>query len=60
MKVILLQPRASAHGAQNAGDEVEVSAEEAKRMIEAGTAKPVRAQKTEKAVSKAKPEKASK
>ena len=52
MKVILLEPRASAAGAQNAGDEIEVSDAEAKRLIEAGTARPVRA------ASKSKPEKA--
>lgn len=60
MKVRLLQARASAMGAQNVGDEVEVSDAEAKRMIEAGTAAPVRDVKPEKAVSRAKPEKASK
>lgn len=60
MKVRLLQARASAMGAQNVGDEVEVSDAEAKRMIEAGTAVPVREVKPEKAVSRAKPEKASK
>lgn len=51
MKVELLQPRASALGPQNAGDQIEVSDAEAKRMIEAGTARPVRSQKApEKAV----------
>lgn len=60
MKVRLLEARASADGAQNVGDEVEVTADEAKRMIEAGTAAPVRDVKPEKAVSRAKPEKASK
>ena len=60
MKVKLLIARASADGAQNRGDEVEVSADEAKRMIEAGQAEPVRSAKPEKAVSRAKPEKASK
>jgi hypothetical protein len=60
MKVKLLIARASADGAQNRGDEIEVSADEAKRMIEAGQATPVRDAKPEKAVSRAKPEKASK
>lgn len=60
MKVKLLIARASADGAQNRGDEIEVSAEEAKRMIEAGQAEPVRDVKPEKAVSRGKPEKASK
>lgn len=60
MKVRLLEARASAVGAQNVGDEVEVTTDEAKRMIEAGTAEPVRAVEPEKAVSRAKPEKASK
>jgi len=52
MKIILNVPRAAASGAQNIGDEVEVSADEAKRMIEAGHASPVRtsSRKTEKAV----------
>lgn len=52
MKVILTEPRASATGPQNAGDEVEVSSSEAARMIAAGTAQPVRKS------SKSKPEKA--
>lgn len=60
MKIKLLTARASVTGSQNAGDEVEVSDAEAKRMIEAGTAVPVREVKPEKAVSRAKPEKASK
>ena len=50
MKIKLLQSRVTAEAAQNAGDEIDVSAEEAKRMIEAGQAMPVR--------GKAKPEKA--
>jgi hypothetical protein len=60
MKVELLIARAHADGAQNRGDIVEVSEGEAKRMIEAGQAAPVRGSKPEKAVSRAKPEKASK
>lgn len=43
MKVELLVPRATATGSENRGDVVEVSADEAKRMIEAGQAMPVRA-----------------
>lgn len=52
MKVILLEPRAAATGAQNPGDQIEVSDAEAKRLIESGTARPIRA------TSKSKPEKA--
>lgn len=61
MKIELLVPRASADGAQNRGDVIEVSAAEAKRMIEAGQAAPVRAAKApEKAVKADKPETADK
>ena len=42
MQVELLIARATATGAQNRGDIVTVSTDEAKRMIEAGQAKPVR------------------
>ena len=42
MKVELLISRAAASGSQNRGDIVEVSDNEAARMIEAGQAKPVR------------------
>ena len=42
MKVELLVSRATATEAQNRGDVVEVSDAEAKRMIEAGQARPVR------------------
>jgi hypothetical protein len=42
MKIKLLVSRASATGAQNRGDEIEVSSDEAKRMIEAGQAEPIR------------------
>jgi len=52
MKVILIEPRATASGPQNAGDEIDVSDAEAKRLIQNGTARPVRATK------KNKPEKA--
>lgn len=42
MKVKLLVSRSGADGAYNVGDEIEVSGDEAKRMIEAGQAAPVR------------------
>jgi hypothetical protein len=42
MKVKLLVSRASAAGAENRGDVIEVSDGEAIRMIEAGQAEPVR------------------
>lgn len=51
MKVKLLTSRSGPAGASNAGDEIEVPADEAKRMIEAGQAEPVRSgKKPEKAV----------
>lgn len=60
MKVELLQPRASAIGAQNRGDIIDVSEAEAKRMIQAGQAMPVRSgSKPETATPKRKAEKAS-
>lgn len=59
MKVKLLEARAAATGAQNVGDEVEVSADEAKRLIAAGKAMPVRAAKPETATKKKTAEKAS-
>ena len=57
MKVRLLVSRAGAGFAQSAGDEVEVSSEEGKRMMEANPPQcvPVRASK-----AKAKTEKATK
>lgn len=58
MKVKLLISRAAADGSQNAGDEIEVSTEEAARMIEAGQCVPVRGAGPEKAVRKSAPEKA--
>lgn len=61
MKVKLLTPRAAATGSENRGDIVEVSDDEAVRMIESGQAEPVRATKApEKAVKRSKAEKASK
>lgn len=58
MKIKLLVSRAGVGFSQNAGDEIEVSAEEAKRMVESGQAVPVGAAPKEKATSKAKPERA--
>lgn len=58
MKVKLLTARASAQGAQNRGDVVEVSNAEAARMIEAGQAEPIRSMKSETATRKPKSEKA--
>lgn len=60
MKIKLLVSRSGPDGAFNAGDEIDVETEEAGRMIGAGQAEPVREAKVERAVSKAKPEKASK
>lgn len=53
--VKLTQGRVGDRFAQSAGDEVEVSSDEAKRLIEAGQAVPVRGQggQVEKAVSRA-------
>jgi len=58
MKIKLLTARASAAGAQNVGDEVEVSDAEARRLIEAGAAEPVREARPEKAVPRRRAEKA--
>lgn len=60
MKIKLLTARATATGAENRGDIVEVSTDEAARMIEAGQAEPVRAVAPEKAVSARKAERAAK
>lgn len=60
MKVRLLISRATLKGGDVAGDEIEVSDAEAKRMIEAGQAEPVRRSSPERAVPKRKPEKVSK
>lgn len=58
MKIRLLVPRAGPAGAQNRGDEVEVSDAEAVRMFEAGQAEPVRKSiQPETATSKRKSEK---
>lgn len=50
MKIKLLVSRAGMDFAQNAGDEIEVEAAEAKRMIDAGQAEAIEAPKTERAV----------
>lgn len=60
MKIKLLMARAAASGAQNRGDVIDVSADEAGRMVAAGQAEMIRSAKPEKAVSRAKPEKAAK
>lgn len=61
MKVKLLVARATATGAENRGDVVEVSDAEAVRMIKAEQAEAVRAVKTpEKAVKRLKAERATK
>ena len=56
MKVKLLVSRAGVDFVQSAGEVVDVSADEAKRMIEAGQAGPVKT--VERAVKKTKTEKA--
>jgi len=58
MKVRLLVSRSGADGAFSAGDEIDVGDAEAVRMIEAGQCEPVRSATVERAVSRAKPEKA--
>jgi len=61
MKIELLQARATATGAQNRGDVIEVDDAEAIRMIEAEQAIVVRAEKApDKAVKRSKAEKATK
>lgn len=58
MKITLLVSRATANGSENRGDVIEVSDAEAIRMIEAGQAVAVRSVEPEKAVNRAKSEKA--
>lgn len=61
MQVKLLVARATAAGAENRGDVIDVSDAEAIRMIEAEQAEPVRSGKApEKAVKRSKAEKARK
>lgn len=57
-KLKMLVSRSGADGAFAPGDEIEVPADEAARMIAAGQAEPVRQVKAEKAVARSKPEKA--
>ncbi len=58
MKVELLVSRAGPDGAHNRGEIIDVPADEAARMIEAGQAIPVRGAPVEKAVRAVKVEKA--
>lgn len=58
MKVKLLVPRAGLDFSQNAGAEIEVSAAEGKRMVEAGQAVVVRSASPERAVVSGAAEKA--
>lgn len=58
VKVKLNVSRSGADGAFNVGDEIEVSGDEAGRMVTAGQAKIVRAAKPEKATRKPKAERA--
>ncbi len=61
MKVKLLTARATATGSENRGDVIDVGDDEAIRMIKADQAEAVRTEKSpEKAVTRAKPERASK
>ena len=60
MQVKLLVSRVGANFSQARGEVVEVSDAEAVRLIEAGQAEPIRAAAPEKAVSRGKPERASK
>ena len=60
MKIKLLQSRAGINFSQNVDDEIDVDDDEAKRMIEAGQAVPVRSKQPEKAVRSKKSEKATK
>lgn len=60
MKIKLLVSRSGVDGAQSLGDEIEVGAGEAKRMIVAGQAIPVRGASSEKAVKRSKAERAAK
>ena len=60
MKVKLLVSRSGADGSFSPGDVITVTGDEAKRMIEAGQAQPVRmAQEPEKAVKRGRPPKSS-
>lgn len=56
MKIKLLVARATATGAENRGDEIEVADAEAIRMIEAGQAEPMRGVEPDRAISRRKAE----
>jgi hypothetical protein len=58
MKVKLLVSRAGSAGAQNRGDVIDVSTDEAARMIEAGQAEPMRDSAPERAIAQPKIERA--
>lgn len=58
MKVKLYVSRSGPNGTFVAGDEIDVDEAEAKRMIAKGQCAPVRAAKPEKAIKRAKAEKA--
>lgn len=60
MEVILLVSRAGPNGAQNVGDKIDVSNQEAIRMIDAGQAVNVRSVEPEKSVRRPRAEKARK
>jgi hypothetical protein len=60
MKIQLLVARATATGAENRGDVIEVPQAEALRMIEAGQAVAVRSAEPERAVKASKAERAAK
>jgi len=60
MKIKLLTARATATGAENRGDVIDVPDAEAVRMIEAGQAEAIRQAAPEKAVSARKAERAAK
>lgn len=60
MKIKLLTSRSGLDGAFAIGDEIDVSDAEGARMIEAGQAMPVRAEKRETATRKPSAEKATK
>lgn len=58
MRVELLVDRAGPMGVQSAGDRIDVPDDEARRMIEAGQAAPVRAVAPERAVRQPRAERA--
>ena len=60
MKIKLLVSRATASGAENRGEVIDVADSEAIRMIEAGQAEAVRAVEPERAVKRPRSEKAAK